>query len=56
MQSLDPEKNAIVDKFKSIGISVKNAFEAQTLLQLKAEYCNKSRCLECAIGSELLKQ
>ena len=56
MQSLDSEKNAILDKFKSIGISTKNAFEAQTLLQLKLEYCNKSRCLDCAIGSELLKQ
>ena len=56
MQSLDSEKNAILDKFKSIGISTKNAFEAQTLLQLKSEYCNKSRCLDCAIGSELLKK
>ena len=56
MQSLDSEKNAILDKFKSIGISTKNAFEAQTLLQLKSEYCNKCRCLDCAIGSELLKQ
>lgn len=56
MQSLEPEKNAILDKFKSFGISAKNAFEAQTLLQLKSEYCNKSRCLDCAIGSELLKQ
>ncbi len=56
MQSLDPENNAILDKFKSFGISAKNAFEAQTLLQLKSEYCNKSRCMECAIGAELLKQ
>lgn len=56
MQSLIPEKNATLDKFKSIGVSAKNAFEAQTLLQLKSEYCNKSRCLDCAIGSELLKQ
>lgn len=56
MQSLDPESNAILDKFKSFGISAKNAFEAQTLLQLKSEYCNKSRCMECAIGAELLKQ
>lgn len=56
MQSFKPEKNAILDKFKSFGISAKNAFEAQTLLQLKSEYCNKSRCLDCAIGSELLKQ
>ena len=50
-----PEKNAIMDKFSSFGIKSKNAFETQSLLQLKNEYCNKSRCLDCAIGIELLK-
>ena len=50
-----PEKNAIMDKFSSFGIKSKNAFETQSLLQLKNEYCNKSRCLDCAIGMELLK-
>jgi len=49
------EKNVIIDKFNSFGIKSKNAFESQSLLQLKNEYCNKSRCLECAIGTELLK-
>ncbi len=51
-----PEKNAITDKFSSFGIKSKNAFETQSLLQLKNEYCNKSRCLDCAIGMELLKK
>ncbi len=50
-----PEKNAIIDKFSSFGIQSKNAFETQSLLQLKNEYCNKSKCLECGIGMELLK-
>ena len=50
-----PEKNAIIDKFKTIGITSKNVFETQSLLQLKNEYCNKSKCLQCAVGLELLK-
>ena len=50
------EKNAIVAKFNSFGIHSKNAFESQTLLQLKNEYCNKSKCLECAVGMDLLKK
>ena len=50
------EKNAIMDKFNTFGIKSKSAFESQSLLQLKNEYCNKSRCLECAIGMELLKK
>ena len=56
LNELAPEKNAIMDKFNSFGIKSKNAFESQSLLQLKNEYCNKSRCLECAIGMELLKR
>lgn len=49
------EKNAIIDKFKNFGIDAENAFETQTLLQLKNEYCNQKRCMSCAIGVELLK-
>ncbi|HEY6143131.1 MAG TPA: DUF2851 family protein [Flavobacterium sp.] len=56
LEEVATEKNAIIDKFSSFGIEAKNAFESQSLLQLKNEYCNKSRCLECAIGMELLKK
>ena len=55
LEQLDSEKNAIIDKYKTIGISSKNAFESQSLLQLKNEYCNKSKCLQCSVGLELLK-
>lgn len=56
LKQVTPEKNAVLDKFISFGIQSKNAFETQSLLQLKNEYCNKSKCLECAIGIELLKK
>ena len=56
LDEVAPEKNAVLDKFSSFGIKPKSAFESQSLLQLKNEYCNKSRCLECAIGMELLKK
>ncbi len=56
LNEVTSEKNVIIDKFNSFGIKSKNAFESQSLLQLKNEYCNKSRCLECAIGMELLKK
>ncbi|SHG27688.1 Protein of unknown function [Flavobacterium fluvii] len=56
LDKVAPEKNAIMDKFSFFGIKSKSAFESQSLLQLKNEYCNKSRCLECAIGMELLKK
>ena len=56
LNEVAPEKNAIMDKFSAFGIKPKSAFETQSLLQLKNEYCNKSKCLECAIGMELLKK
>lgn len=55
LNQVQPEKNTIIDKFSSFGLNAQNAFETQALLQLKNEYCNKSRCLECTIGMELLK-
>jgi hypothetical protein len=55
LNEVDPEKNSIIEKFSSFGLKSKNAFETQSLLQLKNEYCNKNKCLDCAIGMELLK-
>ena len=55
LNDVEAEKNSIVEKFSSFGIKAKNAFETQSLLQLKNEYCNKNKCLDCAIGVELLK-
>lgn len=55
LSQVAPEQNSIIEKFSSFGIKSKDAFESQSLLQLKNEYCSKSRCLECGIGISLLK-
>jgi hypothetical protein len=55
LDSISPEKNSIIEKFKSFGISSENAFETQSLLQLKNQYCDVNGCMKCAIGMELLK-
>jgi len=55
MNEVTSEKNAIIDKFNSFEIKSKTAFESQTLLELKNEYCERKACLKCAIGIELLK-
>ncbi len=54
--SILPEKNAIIDKFTFFGITCKSALDSQSLLQLKNEYCNAKKCLQCSIGIELLKK
>ena len=55
LNQVAPEKNAIMDKFKSFSVAVSDAFESQALLELKNEYCNKFKCMECAIGISVLK-
>jgi len=55
LHKVGPEKNAIIQKFSAFGVQSENAFDSQTLLQLKNEYCNNAKCMECAIGMELLK-
>ncbi|TEB40989.1 DUF2851 family protein, partial [Flavobacterium circumlabens] len=55
MKEAAPEKNSIIDKFASFGLTSKSAFDTQVLLQLKNEYCNQKACLKCAVGIELLK-
>jgi Protein of unknown function (DUF2851) len=55
LTQIDAEKNSIINGFSTLQIKPKNAFDSQALLQLKNEYCNKIRCLECAVGNKLLK-
>ncbi|VAW25794.1 hypothetical protein MNBD_BACTEROID04-330, partial [hydrothermal vent metagenome] len=55
IEQIKPEKNKIISKFNSLKIRSTNAFETQALLQLKNEYCNNKRCLQCEIGKEVLK-
>jgi hypothetical protein len=49
------ESNSITKGFVKLGIENKNAFDSQGLIELKNEYCNKKRCLDCAVGNSILK-
>ncbi len=49
------ESNSIIRKWEELGVSVKSAHSTQALLQLKNEYCNHKKCLNCSIGNYLLK-
>ena len=48
------ESNSIIGAWSKLGMPVSNASHTQALLQLRNEYCDKKRCLECAIGNKLL--
>ncbi|NML21518.1 DUF2851 family protein [Pseudoflavitalea sp. G-6-1-2] len=51
---LPPEKNGITNQFRLIGAAIGNAFESQALIELKTQYCDRKKCLDCAIGNHLI--
>jgi len=54
MEQIASENNSIVNRFNTLKSVSKSALQSQGLIQLKTEYCNKNKCLQCAIGNELL--
>lgn len=54
MTQLPSERNSIIEKFQELKTNARTALESQGLIQLKNEYCDKNRCLQCAIGNEIL--
>ena len=56
IQQGSSEKNSIISKFSELKVKSKNALESQALIELKNNYCTKKRCLQCAIGSSLMKK
>lgn len=55
LEELPPEKNTIIAGWENLGVEAKSAYQTQALLQLKNGYCDRKRCLECAIGGAILK-
>lgn len=55
LAQLPPERNSITGQWKNMGILNRHAWDSQALLELKKEYCDVKRCLECAVGNSLLK-
>jgi hypothetical protein len=55
LQDVNGEENAIVRKWNALGMKAKSAFDSQALLELHNNYCLRRRCLDCAIGSSLIR-
>lgn len=53
---LPPESNHIITEWKKYGIEIQNAFDTQALTQLKNNYCQYRKCLNCRIGNQVIKQ
>ncbi len=49
------EENSVIRKMGTLGFIADNAARTQSLLELKSQYCDSKKCLNCAIGNQLLK-
>ncbi|MBS1576112.1 MAG: DUF2851 family protein [Bacteroidetes bacterium] len=56
LEDTPAETNAITKGFELLGIQNGNAYDSQSLIELRNEYCNRKRCLDCAVGNYLLKK
>lgn len=55
LEGLKAEDNAVLRRFSSLGLQAAQAAESQALLQMKAFYCDKKKCLDCGVGLQLIK-
>lgn len=54
LECLPPEKNRIVERWEGLNFRVRNAREAQAVLELNNQFCARTQCLNCAIGKSIL--
>ena len=54
-RNISPEKNTIINGWKSLKVPVESALESQALLFHHKNYCQRKNCLDCGIGFQLLK-
>lgn len=55
LERIPAEKNHILDQWNELGISAKSAADSQGLIELKNNYCQAKKCLQCSIGNKVLR-
>jgi hypothetical protein len=54
LEKLPGENNYILRQWQACGLKVGTAYDSQALIQLKKEYCDHGRCLDCRFGFEYI--
>lgn len=54
-RQLPPERNMYVRQWQQLGFECEDAMRSQALLQLRKQYCDSGRCLDCRLGHWLLR-
>lgn len=54
VRALPAESNSVIRGFNGLGMPAQTAADSQALLELKNQYCQSRRCLDCSIGKSIL--
>ena len=54
LEETEAESNAITRGFTQLKIENRSAFDSQSLIELKTQYCDPRHCLKCSIGNTIL--
>jgi hypothetical protein len=54
LHGIRAEKNTVLRRWHQLEIIARDAADGQALLELKKQYCDARRCLDCAIGNRWL--
>lgn len=52
--AINSEDNSIIKAFNSLKNVSNTSLQSQALIQLKTEYCDKNKCLQCAVGNAVI--
>lgn len=55
LMQLPPEQNQITRGFDSLLVTSASAYDSQSLIELKTQFCDHKRCLQCNIGYGVLR-
>lgn len=56
LEEIKGEKNHIIRAWEKQNFPCHSALHTQAVLEIKREFCDRHRCLECKIGHEIFKQ
>jgi hypothetical protein len=56
LNELPPESNSTLKKWSSLGMDSRSAAQSQALLELKHQWCDHKKCLNCQIGAGILRR
>jgi hypothetical protein len=55
LEQLPAEQNHITEMWEGLALKTKTAFDSQGVIELYNNFCSEKRCLNCGIGTGLLK-